>query len=364
MTISDLQKDLECLLERLPNEIRLDLGDARAQFRDDISLKSKVRELLAIHPRGDRLFEELFDCGPLPSLLADEEITEIVINGPSSIWYEKSGRFQQHTDVFLSDFTLARFVQLICSESRLKLDLNQPFSDGMWRGLRVHLAQFPLVDQSHSICLRRHPKQHWTLQAFQERDWASEKDFVELRKLLTERKNFLVIGPTGSGKTSILSALLNALPEDERVVIIEDTSEIQVPNIFSTKMLARRDGTGTLRGFDQTELVKQSLRMRPSRLVVGEVRGGEAKDLLLALSTGHSGSLGTLHAHSARQALLRLEMLVQMGAPEWSLETIRKLILLSLDALVVVEMKDGKRQLEGIYKICSLEKIGFLIEKI
>jgi len=364
VTISDLQKDMESLLARLPNEIRLDLGEARVQFRDDNSVKSKVRELLAVHPRGVRLFEELFDCGPLLALLNDEEISEIVINGPSSIWFEKAGQFYRHDDIFLSDFTLSRFVQLICSESRLKLDLNQPFSDGTWRGLRVHLAQFPLVDRSHSICLRRHPKQRWTLQEFENRNWASEKDFTKLRKLLEERKNFLLIGPTGSGKTSVLSALLNTLPENERVVIIEDTSEIQVPNAFSTKMLARRDGTGTLRGFDQAELVKQSLRMRPSRLVVGEVRGGEAKDLLLALSTGHSGSLGTLHAHSARQALLRLEMLVQMGAPEWSLETIRKLILLSLDALIIVEMKDGKRQLEGIYKICSLEKVGFLIEKI
>lgn len=364
MTISELQTDLEALLARLPNEIHLDLGEARTQFREDMSLKSKVKELLTIHPRRDRLYEELFDCGPLKSLLCDEEISEIVVNGPDSIWFEKHGRFERHGDVFLSQFTLARFVQLICSESRLKLDLNQPFADGMWRGLRVHLGQSPLVEPSHTICLRRHPKQRWTLEMFESRNWATAKQLQTLRELLSARKNFLLVGPTGSGKTSVLSALLNALPGDERVVIIEDTSEIQTPNSFSTKMLARRDGSGVLRAFDQAELVKQSLRMRPSRLVVGEVRGGEAKDLLLALSTGHSGSLGTLHANSARQALLRLEMLVQMGAPEWSLDTIRKLILLSLDALVVVEMKDGIRQLEGIYKVCSLEKVGFLIEKM
>jgi pilus assembly protein CpaF len=327
-------------------------------------LKKKVDEILVAHPERQRLCDELFGCGPLSSLINDEEISEIIVNGAASIWLERRGRFFRHEDVFLSDFTLSQFVQLICAESRLKLDLNHPFADGMWRGLRVHLAQSPLVHLSHSLCLRRHPKQHWTLPAFQQRDWATEKDFVTLQSLLDERKNFLVIGPTGSGKTSVLSALLHALPQNERVVIIEDTSEIQIPNSFSTKLLARREGTGTLRGIDQAELVKQSLRMRPSRLVVGEVRGGEAKDLLLALSTGHSGSLGTLHAYSARQALLRLEMLVQLGAPEWSLETIRKLILLSLDALVVVEMKDGQRRLEGIYKICSLEKIGFLLEKL
>ncbi len=243
------------------------------------------------------------------------------------------------------------------------MDLNQPFADGVWRGLRVHLAQAPLVDRCYSICLRRHPAYAWTLARLHENDWACGPKVEALKKLLRDRWNMMVVGPTGSGKTSVISALLGEL-KDDRVVIIEDTDEIHCPNSLSTKLLTRTDSQHVLRDFGQSELVRQSLRMRPSRLVVGEVRGGEAKDLLLALSTGHSGSLGSLHASSARQALLRLEMLVQMGAPEWGRETVRQLIHSSLNALVVVEINQGKRRLEGIYKICALEKIGFLLEKI
>jgi pilus assembly protein CpaF len=363
VTICEIKTDVEDLLQRLPGEIQLDLSEAAARFHQDHSVKKRVEELVRTHPARQRILDELFDCGPLAPLLQDEEITEILVNGHEAIWFEKDGRFFRHDDVFHSAFTLSQFVQMICLQSRLRLDLNLPFADGLWRGMRVHLAQFPLVHCSHTICLRRHPRQRWMLTKLMEQGWASDEQFGHALRLLQERRNFLIVGPTGSGKTSVLSALLGELPLSERSIVIEDTDEIKIANDVSTKLLTRPSTLNSLRSFDQADLVKQSLRMRPSRLIIGEVRGGEAKDLLLALSTGHSGSMGTLHASSARQALLRLEMLVQIGAPEWSLDTIRKLILLSLDYLVVVEIKDGKRRLEGIYKICSLEKIGFLLEK-
>lgn len=362
--ICDLRKDLESLLERIPAEMRLDLSETTERFQGDVTVKKRMEDLLKIHPERDRILEELFGCGPLQKLLDDENVTEIIVNGPDAIWFETAGRFHRHDDVFLSPFTLSQFVQKICMESRLRLDLNQPFADGSWRGLRVHLAQAPLVSVPHSICLRRHPRYQWTLERLMQNNWASPCDLEILTSLLRMRKNFLVVGPTGAGKTSVLSALLAELEPIDRAIVIEDTDEIQVGHDLSTKMLVRRESLGALKAYDQAELVKQSLRMRPHRLIVGEVRGGEAKDLLLALSTGHAGSLGTLHAHSPRQALLRLEMLVQMGAPEWSLDTIRKLILLSVDALVMIDMQAGHRRLEGIYKICSLEKVGFLIEKM
>lgn len=362
VTICELKNDVDTLLERLPREIHLDLTEATVRLHQDLTVKKRVEELIQTHPARQRILDELFDCGPLGPLLQDEEVTEIIVNGPESIWYEKGGHFVQHDDRFHSAFTLSQFVQMICLEARIRLDLNQPFADGVWRGLRTHLAQFPLVNCSHSICFRRHPVQRWTLTKLIEEGWATDEQFGQMLRLLQERRNFLIVGPTGAGKTSVLSALLTELPRNERSIVIEDTDEIKIANELSAKLLTRAP-SGTLRAYDQTELVKQSLRMRPSRLIIGEVRGGEAKDLLLALSTGHSGSIGTLHASSARQALLRLEMLVQIGAPEWSLDTIRKLILLSLDYLVVVEMKNGNRLLEGVYKICSLEKVGFLLER-
>jgi len=364
MTISSLRADMEGLLARLPSEIHLDLRDGSHRFSREPSIREKVVDLLGDNPERERILQELFGCGPLTPLLENPLVTEIIVNGHDSIWYEENGQFFPLTDHFLSPFTLSQFVQLICLEARLRLDLNQPFADGCWRGFRVHLAQSPLVHVPHTLCLRKHPRASWRLDQLVDQGWAERSDLALLRQLIDERKNMLIIGPTGSGKTSVLSALLAEVPATERVVIIEDTSEIHPPNAFCTKLLTRVDSQGILRNFDQSELVRQSLRMRPSRLVVGEVRGPEAKDLLLALSTGHSGSLGTLHAFSARQALLRLEMLVQMGAPDWSLDTVRQLIRLSLQVVVVVSQQDGRRYLEGIHKICALEKVGFLLEKM
>ncbi|RYZ78974.1 MAG: CpaF family protein, partial [Proteobacteria bacterium] len=165
--------------------------------------------------------------------------------------------------------------------------------------------------------------------------------------------------------TSLINALLQTIPSNERAVVIEDTPEIELPNTSSMKLITREDPQGILKSIDQGQLLKHSLRLRPDRIVMGEIRGGEAKDLLMALATGHGGSFGTLHASDARQALIRLEMLIQMGAPQWNLPAVRRLIHLSLDYILVVEKNaEGKRQFQGIYKICSLEENGFLIEKV
>ena len=215
------------------------------------------------------------------------------------------------------------------------------------------------------ISLRRHPKNPWTFQKLKETGWANAEQIELLQKMVEKKENFLIIGGTGSGKTSLLNACLQHLQQNERAVIIEDTSEIKAPNAISCKLLTRQDAQGVLAPIDQTELVRQSLRMRPDRLVLGEIRGPEAKDLLMALSTGHAGSFATLHATDARQALLRLEMLIQLGAPYWSIEAIRNLIFLSLQKIVVVHRnKDSRRELAGIFQISSRESSGILIDQL
>jgi pilus assembly protein CpaF len=180
-----------------------------------------------------------------------------------------------------------------------------------------------------------------------------------------QRKNFLIVGGTGTGKTSLINALLHTCSDNERALVIEDTAEIELPNLSSMKLLTRQDPQGILKPIDQGQLLCHALRLRPDRIVVGEIRGAEAKDLLMALATGHSGSFGSLHASDARQALIRLEMLIQMGAPQWSLSAVRRLIQLSLDyVLLVGKSANGERQFQGVFKICSLEETGFLIEKV
>ncbi len=313
-----------------------------------------------------RLMEEIFGLGPLSSLIKDPSVSEIIVNGKEHIFYEQKGRLCSWPELFLSDLTFYNFVQGVLEEAGVVLSLKQPFVDGEWRGWRIHIAQQPLVNRSFHLSFRRHPKDPWTLKRLEQGGWGPRQAIDIIEKLLRERSNILIVGPTSSGKTSVLNACLQSLPATERIVSIEDSSELLLPNSFSTKLLTRTSSgeEGALSSIDQSELVRQSLRMRPDRIVVGEARGAEAKDLLMALATGHSGSLGTLHAREHKQALWRLEMLVQMGAPSWNTHTIRQMIVLSIDHLMVLGRHMGQRVLMGIYKLSGVEQTGFLFEPL
>jgi pilus assembly protein CpaF len=337
---------------------------------DGLDEEHQIREIVnqAVAPLSselkDRVHDEYFGAGPLTPFLEDPAVTEVIVNGRDSIWVERDGRLARAEDRFFSALTYRNFVARLSREAGIQASLDVPFADGHWRGCRVHLIIPPASGDQAVVTLRRHPVNPWTLDRLGENRWASPEALAQIRELVSEKRNLLVVGCTGSGKTSVLNACLNTLSASDRAVIIEDTSELHAPNAASTKLLTRRDPHGQLREIDQSELLKQALRMRPDRLIMGEIRGAEAKDLLMAFATGHSGCMGTLHADSARQALLRLEMLVQLGAPQWNLHAVRTLILLSVHAIIVVgRTKEAGRKLEGIYRIASLEDIGFLVEK-
>lgn len=309
-----------------------------------------------------RLRGEVSGMGPLEILFDDEDVTEILVLGPKIIFFEKDGQMQPLADRFLSEWTFENFTHRLMMEAGFHVDLKNPQADGRWRQFRVCLVTSPLTLSTKEICFRRIKKTPWTLPQLLEKNFMNEDTYKVLQDLLTQKKNILVVGPTGCGKTSLLTAMLNATNPTERSVILEDTQEIHAPHALCTNLLTRADQNGHLSTWTLTDLVKLSLRLRPDRLIVGEVRGGEAKDLLLALSTGHRGSMGTLHAESARKALWRLEMLVQMGAPEWNTQTVRQLIASSLDAIVVVGFQAQQRCIVDISTITGLEECGFLLE--
>ena len=344
---------------------------SQAMSLEDMKLQSApvddfLKKLLAdfAEPMRQRLEAEFFDCGPISKLLFDLKVTEIIINGGRQIWYEREAQWQKLEDEFLSPSTFRNWVHRISNEAGMVFDLNQPFANGRWRDFRVHVACQPLVHCEFHVSLRRQSVEPWSLAKLEELGWADRRSADLLSTIIKSEANILFVGTTGSGKTSVLSASLNEIEPNQRAILIEDTDELPIPNSCSTKMLSR-DGTGDgLKSFDLSDLVKQSLRMRPHRIVIGEIRGGEAKDLLLALATGHRGSFGTMHAETAPQALLRLEMLVQIGAPQWSLQTIRQLIALSLNYIVVCGFANGQRVLGGIYKLAALESCGFLLEPV
>lgn len=311
-----------------------------------------------------RLHDEFNGFGPLGELMSNPEITEIIVNSREDIWFEKNGQLQLLHDQFISDLTFQNFMDRLCLEAKVQVSQEIPFANGRIQHFRVHLASGEMTNSSPVLTLRRLKSTCFDIDYLIATDFMDARSAKILRNWIGGHKNFLVVGETGSGKTSLVNTLLNEIDPTERALIIEDTDELIKPNRASVKMLTRQQNPH-LPSIDLTELVKQSLRMRPDRLIVGEVRSSEAKDLLLALSTGHRGSIGTLHASSSQQALIRLEMLIQLGAPQWSLQAIRKLVGLSLDGIITVGRgPNGKRKLKAIDQITSVEETGILLDPL
>ena len=329
------------------------------------NMREKLKTLspARYYPRFEK---EIFGMGPASELIEDKNISEVIINGKDHLFYEKKGKLYMWQDSFLSDLTFYNFVHRVLEETKTVLSLKQPFADGNWRGRRIHIIKNPLVNVDFHLSFRRHPEKPWTFSKLKDQGWAPEKAINLIEQLLKEKRNILIAGPTSSGKTSVLNACLQTFTNGERVITIEDSSELILPNNFSTKLLTQSNSNSpdTLRNVDQNELVRQSLRMRPDRIIMGEVRSTEAKDLLMALSTGHKGSLGTIHAEDHKQALWRLEMLVQMGAPSWDTYTIRQMIALGIEHLIMLGKYKGERKLMGVYKLSGVEKTGFLFEAL
>ncbi len=316
-------------------------------------------------PLKSRIEAEFFGYGPLRSLIDDPSVTEIIVNRSDFIWYERNGVFQRHDDQFLTDTSYQNFIQRISRWMHGQTTLDKPFLCETIGDLRIHISGSAVTEGSALLSIRKHKESAWTLKEFSSINWASERNIETIKSLIQKKKNMLVIGPTGTGKTSLLNAVMAEVKENERILILEDTNELRVPNTCSTKILTREDSQNILAKIDLSDLLRQALRMRPDRIVIGEIRGMEAKDLLLALSTGHAGSLGTLHASHPQEALLRLEMLIQLGAPQWSLEAIRKLIFISIQNLIVLGFNENReRVLKGIYKLSGMESFGITLDPL
>ncbi len=345
---------------------------AHARFIEDESQNTEFqsflqKEILKLNPLTvqERLSREFFEWGPLHELIENEALTEILVNAPNSIWYEKGGILYQHHDSFLSESSYANILERISQKSGAHLSLNHPYLEGKFLDFRVTLVDKCLTSKYAALSLRRHPRTAWDFNRLAENKWCTEHQAETLKALIQDKKNFLIIGETGSGKTSIANACLQMLSSSERAVLIEDCSELILPNDCSLKLLTREDPYGQLTHVAQQDLIRRSLRLRPDRLVMGEIRSTEAKDFLMMLSTGHAGSFGTLHAQSPHEALIRLEMLVQLGAPQWNLSAIRRLIFLSLHFILVTERNSrGERRFKGLYKLASLEDSGFTLEPV
>jgi pilus assembly protein CpaF len=333
--------------------------------KDELSFQKQIEESTTELPDAlkKRVREEFSGWGPLAELKDQKDIFDIIIQGPNHIFYENSSGLHVHNDHFLSEQSFQSFLERLAQEAGLLINHKDPFGNGKAGPFRVHMI-LPPAAATPTITLRRHRMKSLSLQDLEDTGFMKPSERAWIQECIKQKKNFIVVGPTGSGKTTFLNSLISHISDSDRVVVIEDTDEILSESPRVCKLLSREVCPPSLTPYFMQDLLKQSLRMRPDRIVVGEVRGKEAKDLLQALSTGHCGSMGTLHAESAQQALLRLEMLIQMGAPQWSLHSIRQLIQLSLDYFIVLK---GDRLEKGIREICQIsshEKFGLLLESI
>jgi pilus assembly protein CpaF len=357
---------------RILELIERETGEAEvSKSRFHAGSELSILNVLTRHVHGldpsiqKRIRNEIVGHGPLDVLLDDESITEILILDFQHISFEKEGKLFSLPDTFLSVSSYSRFLCRLYDAVECEPTIAHPFVSGRWGAFRVQISLKGICTDQTQVTLRRISAQPWTSEKLLDLGWCLPSQMEFLSTSVKSHKNILVVGPTGSGKTAVLNALLNEVESNERILILEDTDELRLPNSHSTKMLTRTDTRKILPEINLHDLVKQSLRMRPDRLVVGEVRGEEAGSLLMALSTGHKGAVFTMHARSAKEALLRLEMLVQMGAPQWSFDSIRRLVFFSIDLIVVVEKDEkGKRVLKSIDQLSSIEPTGITLTRI
>ena len=311
--------------------------------------------------RPEALAKEVYDeavgLGPLEDLLADGEITEIMVNGPDRVYVERKGKLVLTGMTFLDETSVQAIIERIVSPLGRRIDESQPYVDARLRdGSRVNAIIHPLSLSGPCLTIRKFSKIPFTDQDLARmktlKPWMAE--FI--RATVMVRKNIVISGGTGSGKTTLLNVLSCYLPADERIVTIEDAAELRLTQDHVIRLEARPPNIEGRGAVTIRDLVRNSLRMRPDRIVVGECRGGEALDMLQAMNTGHDGSLTTVHANSPRDVIARLETMVLMSGMDLPIRAIREQIASAIQLIVhMARLSDGTRKIVAISEVVGLE---------
>ncbi len=322
------------------------------------SLGLSIDEMISVI---NEVFSSIRGLGLLDRILNDESITEIMINGPDDIFVEQKGRLYKLDDKFGSEEELFNIVQKIVGNAGREVNTANPIVDTrLADGSRVNVVLPPIALNGTVVTIRKFSSEPMTMQKLIEYGSVTPAISRLLKELVEAKYNIFISGGTGSGKTTFLNALSNYIPADERVITIEDSAELQIVNIPNLVRLETRNANSSGVGrITIRDLIKSSLRMRPERIVVGEVRGEEALDMLQAMNTGHDGSLSTGHANTARDMLSRLETMVLTGAEGMPLEAIRQQIASAVDIIIhLSRMRDKSRKVLEITELDGIDEHG------
>jgi pilus assembly protein CpaF len=341
----DLTRDVsdEELEDLIAQEITQYVKDKIISIRERVHLEQQV-------------FNSLRKLDVIQELVEDPAVTEIMVNGPQHIFYEKAGRIYQWEGQFQSEERLMDILQQIVAKHNRVINLSAPIVDSRLEdGSRVNIVLSPISIDGSALTIRKFPEHPLTMQQLIQMGALSEEAAVLLQKLVKARYSIIVSGGTGSGKTTFLNALSQYIPNDERIITIEDSAELQIQEIPNlVRLETRNSNTEGVAAITIRDLIRSALRMRPDRIIVGECRGAEAFDMLQAFNTGHDGSLSTAHANSSRDILSRLEMMVLMGM-DLPLGAIRKQIVSGVDIIVHLgRLRDKSRR---VLEISEVDKI-------
>lgn len=359
MTFEEEQKLVKELREYVTKYLPL------SELKDE-QLEPKIEEIVQDRLRGKycpieqrlniitQIYSSIRGYGLLDSIMNDDSITEVMINGPDNIFIEQNGRLFKLDKAFPDDKQLTDVIQRIVAKAGREVNQANPICDTRLEdGSRVNVVLPPLALCGPTVTIRKFSKDPMTMEKLIGYGSLTKEIAEQLELLVKAKYNIFVCGGTGSGKTTFLNALSNYIPRDERVITIEDSAELQIVGVDNLVRLETRNANSSGAGeVTIRDLIKSSLRMRPERIVVGEVRGGEALDMLQAMNTGHDGSLSTGHANSTEDMLSRLETMVLQGANGLPLEAIRQQIASAVDIIIhLSRLRDKSRKTMEICEV-------------
>ena len=355
----DLTKLNNLSADRVAAEVSRLAEDLLIAENTPLSLVERDRLVSEVH-------DELFGLGPLEPLLADGSISDILVNSFANIYIERRGKLEKTAISFKDDEHLRRVIERIVSTVGRRIDEAQPMVDARLQdGSRVNAIIPPLAIDGPVLSIRRFGTDPLKMPQLIQNGALTKEVAILFEMCVRARLNMLISGGTGAGKTTLLNALSAYIPADERIVTIEDSAELQMQQPHVVRLETRPPNIEGKGEVAQRDLVRNSLRMRPDRIIVGEVRGGEAIDMLQAMNTGHDGSLTTIHANTARDALARLETMIQMTGMRLSDKAMRQQIASAINVVIqVARLTDGTRRVVSISEITGMEGETIAMQEI